>query len=144
MLPLLLLQEGGRPIVEEFGSASCWLASKHSLFGLSVLRSLVELGNLDLDGLLNASLQLTAVTQLEEELKPDKYGGQEDGLNQIVKQGRSSTLKKTVPNELGNPADNVNGQGSLEGGIRVLDAEEVGKGSAGKAHESKSSAGHWL
>lgn len=75
----------------------------------------MELGNLLRDGLLNSGLEFSSVSKLEKHFQPDKHGGEEDGLNEVVQQGRGAALEDTVTNELCDPGNDVNTKGDLEG-----------------------------
>lgn len=103
-----------------------------------------KLCNLFLDPLLDAHLKLLAVAELEENLEPDENGGEEDGLDEVVEQGGSAALKGAVADELGDPADDVDDEGHLEGASRVLGAHVVGKGSGGDAKGGQDKAGDGL
>ncbi|RBQ91574.1 hypothetical protein VDGD_20451 [Verticillium dahliae] len=98
-------------------SPIAWLAScgkivtDTCLLGLAALGinslSGFELGNLLLDGLVDASLKLLSVTQQEQKLEPDEKGRQEDGLDKVIEQRGGALLESTVADELEDPADNV-------------------------------------
>jgi hypothetical protein len=81
------------------------LAAAHRT--ILALLALLELVNLLLDSLVDATLQLRTVTEREQDLEPDKERGQEEGLNQVVKQSRCSSFKLSMSNELRDPAGNV-------------------------------------
>lgn len=120
--------------------------SVKSSLGLSVLGVAVrlggsELGNLLLDGLVNAALEFLAVPKLEEELKPNKERGQEDSLNQVVQQRRRASLESAVPDELEDPAGDVDADGGLVRQGRVLNPEVVASGSGGQANDGQQRAG---
>lgn len=85
------------------------------LVGLAVLRRGLELGNLLRDGLLNSGLEFSSVSKLKKHLKPDKHGGEEDGLDEIVQQGRGATLEDPMTDELRDPGHDMNTKGDLEG-----------------------------
>lgn len=88
--------------------------------GLAILRLGLELLNLDLNLLVHTSLQFGPVTKLEEHLEPHKHGGKEDGLDEVVEQSRGPALKGAMADELKDPADDVESQGTLEGRLGTL------------------------
>lgn len=124
------------PLVDDVGC----LGRGSRLLGLAVLGFGLELGNLDLDLLLDACLQLLAIAELEEDLEPDKHGGEEDGLDEIVEQGGRTALKGAMANELGDPRDDVDDEGELEGGLGVLEAHVIGEGGAADAEGGQDEA----
>jgi len=128
------------PLVDDVGC----LGRGSRLLGLAVLGFGLELGNLDLDLLLDACLQLLAIAELEEDLEPDKHGGEEDGLDEIVEQGGRTALKGAMANELGDPRDDVDDEGELEGGLGVLEAHVIGEGGAADAEGGQDEAGDGL
>lgn len=110
--------------------------------GLTILGP--ELLNLDHDLLVDTSSKLRSVSELEEDLKPHKHRGQENGLDKVVEQGRGTSLIFTVTNKLEDPANDVNGQGSLKGCVGVLQAEVVGESCAAHAEDGQKETCEWL
>ncbi|KAK5012703.1 hypothetical protein LTR39_004014, partial [Cryomyces antarcticus] len=53
------------------------------------------------------SLQFRPVSKEEEYLEPHKKRRQKEGLHQVVQESRCPPFKRPVPNELGNPAADV-------------------------------------
>lgn len=70
-----------------------------NLLSFAVL-SRLELCDLDLNLLLDASLKLRAIAKHEEDLQPHEHGSKEDGLDEVVEQSRRPSLKGTVSDEL--------------------------------------------
>lgn len=112
--------------------------------GLSVLCLGLELCDFLLDLLLYTSLQLWAVAEHEQHLKPDKHGSQEESLGKVVKKSGGTALKGAVANELHDPADEMESQCALEGRLRVLTAQVVAKGSAAHAESGEDEASKGL
>lgn len=106
--------------------------------------ALPELGNLDRHSLIHARLELRTVTQHEQEFEPDEQRGEEDGLEEVVQEGRGAAFELAVAEELRQPAHNVNDDGDLCGGHRAGDAEVVGVGTRAEADERQRGAGDGL
>lgn len=129
------------------GGCAGWLACRLlglAVLGLSIGLRGLELGNLLLDGLVDACLQLRAVAQLEEKLEPDEQRGQEDGLDQIIQQSRGTALKGAVSDELEDPANNVDADGDLVGQVGILEPERVAGCSGAQADGCQQGAGDRL
>lgn len=103
-----------------------------------------ELGNLLLDRLLDAGLELGAIPQLEQDLEPDEERGQEDGLDEVIQQGWGAALKGAVAEELQEPGHYVHDDGHLVRGGRVRDPQGVGGGGARHAEGREDGAGDGL
>lgn len=106
--------------------------------------ALPELGNLNRHSLIHARLELRAVAQHEQELKPDEQRSEEDGLEKVVQECRGTALKFAVTEELRQPAHNVNDNGNLGGQDWVGNAEIVGEGASTEADERQCGAGDRL
>lgn len=115
-----------------------------SLAGLAVLGLRPELGDLGLDLLVDAGLELRAVAQEEEDLEPDEHGGEEQGLDQVVQEGRGALLKGAVADKLGDPADDVDGDGRRQGRVRILGLEVVAASRSAEAEGGQGEAGDGL
>lgn len=107
------------------------------LLGLSGLLRLLlaELGNLNLDGLVDTPLQLRAVAYHEQQFEPDEQGSQEDRLEEVVKQCRGPPLKLAVADKLRDPGDNIYRDGNLVRADGVLQPEVVGPSGGSEADE---------
>ena len=114
------------------------------LAGLAVLGLGPELGNLGLNLLLDAGLQLRTVAQGKEDLEPDEHGREEESLDQVVQECGGAFLESAMADELGNPADDVNGDSCLEGQIGILSLEVVAAGHGGQAEGGQAEARHGL
>lgn len=127
-------------------SLSCFGSRPHKahLLGLAILGRGCELGNLDLDLLVDASLKLGTIAEDKENLEPDKHGSQEQGLEESVKQTGGATLKGAVADELRNPGQNVDANGDLKGLLGVLQAHVARKSRAADAKGGKDEAGNRL
>jgi hypothetical protein len=117
--------------------------------GLSVLDSRLvllcpEFRNLNLNGLVDAALQLPAVAELEEKLQPDKQRGQEDCLDDVVEQGGGSAFEGAVAEELEQPADDMCRNGDLVRPVRVLDNRLVGGGRCSQTDHAQHGTGYWF
>lgn len=97
-----------------------------------------------LNALLNAGLELRAVSNLEEELEPDEHGGKEDGLDEIVEEGGGALLECSVADKLGDPRDDVDAKGDLECAGGILEARITSKSGASEAECGKNEAGDGL
>lgn len=78
-------------------------SNAHSLFSRLLLLLLAELRNLHLDILIEALLQLRAIAEEEQDLHPDEERCQQQGLDQIVKQRRGTSLEFAMSDKLGQP-----------------------------------------
>lgn len=85
-------------------------------------------------------MKFWTVTQDKENLKPDKHRGEEERLEESVEERRGASLKGTMTNELGNPGQDVNTDGDLQGLYGVLQAHVARKGSAANAKRGKDEA----
>ena len=113
-----------------------WPVDLLGLVGLA----LPELGNLNVDSLVYTGLEFWAVAELEEQLEPDEERGEEDGLEQVVEQGRGSALELAVADKLGQPAHDVSDDGGL-GGSRGGYPQVVCAGGGSQADEGQHGAG---
>lgn len=114
------------------------------LLSLAVLGLGPEFGDLDLDSLLDATLKLGAIAELEENLEPNKHGSKEDGLDEVVKQSRGSMLEGAVADELQDPAHYVDHKGSDESVVGVVKPSIIAGGGAANAECSEQEAGEGL
>ena len=90
--------------------------------------ALPELGNLDRHSLVHARLELRAVSKYKQEFQPDEQRSEEDGLKEVVQEGRGTALELAMAEELRQPAHNVDDNGGLGGGDRIGNAKVVGEG----------------
>lgn len=104
---------------------------KTPLFGL--FRLAPKLFNLDLDLLVHTSLQFRAVAKHEENLQPNKHGGKEDCLDEVIEKGRGTAFVNAVTDELEDPTDDVKSQSSLKSRRRVLLTQVIAKSSTADA-----------
>lgn len=123
---------------------ACAVRAETALVGLFVLGCGPEFGNLLLNSLLNASLEFRAVSQHEQDLKPNEQWGEEDGLDQVVQQSRCAALKRPVSNELSNPSNEMGAKGHLESGGWILRPEIVGVRRARQAERRQRETSNWL
>lgn len=110
-----------------------------SVFGLGV-----ELCDLLADLLVHARLQFRAVAQEEQDLEPHEHGSEEEGLDDVVQEGGGAALEGAVADELEDPARHMDGDGILEGGVRVGQPHVVAKGGGSQADGREDEAGHGL
>lgn len=125
------------------GWSACSLLSL-AVLDLAITLGGLKLGDLLLDGLVDAVLELLTVAKLEEKLKPDKQRGQENGLNQIVKQSRSTALESAVADELEDPADSVDSDSDLVRQVGILKSERVASCGGGQAYGGQQCTGNRL
>lgn len=104
----------------------------------------MELGNLLRDGLLNSRLEFPSVSKLEKHFQPDKHGSEENGLDEIVQQGRGAALKDTMTDELCDPGNDMNTKGDLEGQGGITEVPRVDKGRATETKGSQYKTCYWL
>lgn len=99
----------------ELVSFSCTVCSAVSpgpaIGGLGSL----ELRDLFGDRLVEPGLELGTVSKEEEDLKPDKERGEEQSLDEIVKQSGSTAFEDTVSNELSKPSKDVQAKSIVVG-----------------------------
>lgn len=114
------------------------------LLSLSVLGLSLKLGDFLLNALLYTSLELRAVSDLEEELEPDEHRSEEDSLNEVVKESGGALLEGAVADELGNPGDDVDAKGDLEGAGRILETRVTSECGASETKSGENKAGDGL
>lgn len=110
----------------------------------AILLTLPELLNVLLHGLVDATLQLWAVSARKENLKPDEKGSQEDGLDEIVQKSRRPPLKLAVSNKLRYPAHNVDRSRPVVRSSSVGRRQVVRKGGCTEEDRSEDSSGDRL
>lgn len=103
-----------------------------------------ELADVLLNGRIESGLQLGSVSKHEQDFKPDKERCQEEGLNQVVQQRRSTTLEDTMTDELGYPGEDVDTDCDVVGRHAVVGGQVVGICCATDQDRSEKTSGNWL
>lgn len=132
-------ETGCRADMSFVGAAGTHLLRLTVLLGFGFLGSF-KFSNLLLNNLVNTSLELSAIAELEEKLEPDKQRSQEDGLQQVVEKCRGTLLERAVADKLQDPAGDVGAEGDLIRHNRVLKPGKVAGGSDGEAECGEQSA----
>lgn len=117
------------------------LESGAGLFGSSVAS---ELADVLLNGRVESSLQLGSVSEHEEDFKPDKERCQEESLNQVVQQRRSTAFEDPMADELGYPGDNVDTNGNVVCRHAMVCGQVVGICCATDQDRSKETSRDWF
>lgn len=107
--------------------------SRPSLRRLSLLL-LTELGDFDLHVLVHPRLQLGPIAKEEQNLHPDKQRCKQQGLDEVIQQRRSTTLKLAVADKLRQPGDNVDATGPVVH-IHSVGSEQVVTASCEANHQ---------
>lgn len=102
------------------------LRSTINLLGLS------EFGNLFLDSHLQPRSEFWSIAKEEQNFHPDEEGRQEKRLYEIIEQGGSSSLKRSVADELCQPADDVKTERPVVGSGAVGRGQMVAVGGSGE------------
>lgn len=95
---------------------------------------LAELLNLQFHILIEALLQLRSVAKEEQDFHPDEKRSKEQGLDEVVEQGRGTFLESTVPDELCQPRDHMNSPGVVIHD-RAVASEQVVAARCGPDHQ---------
>lgn len=91
-------------------------------FGSSVAS---ELANVLLNCRIESSLQLGSISKHEQNFKPDEERCQEESLDQVVQQRRSTAFEDTMADELRYPGDNVNTNGDVVGRHAIVRGQVI-------------------
>ena len=91
----------------------------------------LEFLNLSLNVLIQPRLQLLSIPKLEQNLHPYKERRQEERLNEVIQQCRCPPLVLSVPDELGEPAHDMDCDSYLIRERVVVGGKIVGEGCGG-------------
>lgn len=90
--------------------------------------------------LLNTSVELRPIPQLEQDLEPDKEGREEHGLEKVVQQGRCAALEGAMADELQDPGYHMHDDGDFGRALRIRRHEGVAEGGTADTEDGEGGA----